>query len=626
MWGIGTLERYIATDQIGEGTYGQVFKAVDRVTGDTVALKKLTRHHETEGFPKTETREIKILAGMRHVNLVLLREIVSSISVAGLAAAAAAAARDASRAPDVGAGGGAPPASSVVAAKATGAPGGALGGAPAAEAAPVEVSFEKLGDIFMVFEYVDYDLAGLLESGYHFDSKQVRVLIAQLLRVLDALHSASTVHRDLKTSNVLLRDDFTLKLADFGLSRTLGDASGEPGARQQEATNKVITLWYRPPELLLGATAYGGAVDMWSLGCILIELLSGRTPFPAKAEAEAARAIFSVLGTPSEDSPLRSLPLWGAFEMADPTARVARLDTWLSTRHPAVAADPAAASLVSRLLELDPRKRATAREALAHRYFDGISHDAPTKALDGAYARVSTNPNKTFKAGVDHHEYAAKQRHRAAERRERGEPEIPPPTLLPQSVAPAAVQAPPPPPSVLPVGMTAAHVEALENLAAALIPLRAEAASLTSALRSNHFEPRNWAARARAWLLAASEVASDVRAVCIDGYAAATAQSSLDLAIRDSHEQISVELVSIERALIAPPAPLPLPPPPAPPQPYHHGSSSALLPRRDDDHYARRRSRSRERLDSSASYAPRARIDSAGKRDWDYDRDRDYRR
>jgi serine/threonine protein kinase len=83
-WGVGMLTRYVCSDKIGEGTYGQVFKAVDSVTGVPVALKKMTRHHEAEGFPRTETREIKILAGNSHTNMVLLREIVTSMSVKGV--------------------------------------------------------------------------------------------------------------------------------------------------------------------------------------------------------------------------------------------------------------------------------------------------------------------------------------------------------------------------------------------------------------------------------------------------------------------------------------------------------------------------------------------------------------
>ncbi len=129
-WGSGTLGRYQTLDQIGEGTYGKVFKARNVLTGEQVALKKMERHHESEGFPRTETREIKILAGLRHPNMVLLKEIVSSIDVAKHQAAARKA---------------------LVADGGAAAGGAAVGGDPAASPQPEpEVSFEKMGDVYMV--------------------------------------------------------------------------------------------------------------------------------------------------------------------------------------------------------------------------------------------------------------------------------------------------------------------------------------------------------------------------------------------------------------------------------------------------------------------------------------------
>ena len=147
-------------------------------------------------------------------------------------------------------------------------------------APPPDVSFDKLGDLYVVFEYVDYDLAGLLDAEYQFSAHEVRSIVLQLLRVLDHLHGLGIVHRDLKTSNLLLRDDHVLGLADFGLSRTLPEAA-EQSKGAPDLTNKVITLWYRPPELLLGSVQYAGAVDMWSVGCVMLELMLRKPPFPA---------------------------------------------------------------------------------------------------------------------------------------------------------------------------------------------------------------------------------------------------------------------------------------------------------------------------------------------------------
>ena len=100
----------------------------------------------------------------------------------------------------------------------------------------------------------------------------------QLLRGLDHCHSHGVLHRDIKGSNLLIDNNGILKIADFGL------ASFYDPARVQPLTSRVVTLWYRPPELLLGATYYGMAVDLWSTGCILAELYAGKPIMPGRTE------------------------------------------------------------------------------------------------------------------------------------------------------------------------------------------------------------------------------------------------------------------------------------------------------------------------------------------------------
>lgn len=152
-------------------------------------------------------------------------------------------------------------------------------------------------------EYVEYDLLGLLKSARMKYSKSlsvdaVRYIAFQLFSALAYLHNHNIIHRDLKSANILISSNCEVKLGDFGLSRCIGNIM------ISEFTNRVITLWYRPPELILGSTHYGPEVDIWSAGCILAELLSGDTLFPNynNSEISQLQLIFQKCGFP--DDPL----------------------------------------------------------------------------------------------------------------------------------------------------------------------------------------------------------------------------------------------------------------------------------------------------------------------------------
>lgn len=121
-----------------------------------------------------------------------------------------------------------------------------------------------------------------------FTRTQVKCLLQQLLSGLDHCHSNGVLHRDMKCSNLLIDRNGVLKIADFGLA-----TSFDPD-KQQPLTSRVATLWYRPPELLLGATKYGPSVDMWSTGCILAELLAGKPILPGRTEVQATAANFTL--------------------------------------------------------------------------------------------------------------------------------------------------------------------------------------------------------------------------------------------------------------------------------------------------------------------------------------------
>jgi tRNA A-37 threonylcarbamoyl transferase component Bud32 len=136
--------------------------------------------------------------------------------------------------------------------------------------------------LYLVFEYMEHDLAGLAAlPGQRFTEPQVKCFMAQILDGLRHCHARGVLHRDIKGSNLLIGDNGQLRIADFGLA-TFFDPN-----RRQPMTSRVVTLWYRPPELLLGATEYGVAVDMWSTGCILAELLAGKPIMPGQTEVRS---------------------------------------------------------------------------------------------------------------------------------------------------------------------------------------------------------------------------------------------------------------------------------------------------------------------------------------------------
>lgn len=133
--------------------------------------------------------------------------------------------------------------------------------------------------IYLVFEYMEHDLAGLLSCPeITFTESQIKCYMKQLLSGLDHCHSRGIMHRDIKSSNILVNNQGVLKIADFGLAYFTRPKNREP------LTSRVVTLWYRPPELLLGSTNYGGEVDLWSAGCVFAELFMGRPILKGRTE------------------------------------------------------------------------------------------------------------------------------------------------------------------------------------------------------------------------------------------------------------------------------------------------------------------------------------------------------
>ena len=231
----------------------------------------------------------------------------------------------------------------------------------------------------------------------------------QLFHYASSLPHAHTHHT--QTSNILITDNFELKLADFGLARCLessfmgrlfegeGYSSGEG-----EFTNKVITLWYRPPELLLGETRYGCAVDIWSAGCIFAEIILGRPIFTGKTEMDQLKLIFDLIGTPTDRSweGFRELKLIRTGEFSIEKARKPRL----REKYGEKIKPSSALGLLEKLLELDPKKRCTASRALNHRYFQAspVAPDDPKEL-----GKIDLGGD-----GSGYHEFKTKKRRREA--------------------------------------------------------------------------------------------------------------------------------------------------------------------------------------------------------------------
>ncbi|PIA33056.1 hypothetical protein AQUCO_04200066v1 [Aquilegia coerulea] len=300
-WGSRSFDNFDKLEKIGEGTYGEVFMARETKTGEVTALKKIMMDNEREGFPITAIREIKILKKLQHDNVVKLKEIVTS---------------------------------------------------------PGNCGNKYKGSIYMVFEYMDHDLAGLSgRPGICFTVPQIKCYMRQLLTGLHYCHVNQVLHRDIKGSNLLVDNKGILKLADFGLARSFSsDHNGN-------LTNRVITLWYRPPELLLGTTKYGPAVDMWSVGCIFAELLDGKAILQGKTEAEQVNKIFELCGAPDELNwpGVSKLPWYNNFKPPNSMKRRVRDKFKHFDRH--------ALELLERMLTLDPSQRISAKDALDAEYF-----------------------------------------------------------------------------------------------------------------------------------------------------------------------------------------------------------------------------------------------------------------
>nr|XP_039252156.1 cyclin-dependent kinase 10-like [Styela clava] len=216
---------------------------------------------------------------------------------------------------------------------------------------------QQLDSIFLVMGYCEQDLASLLDNmSKPFTEAQVKCITIQVLKGLQYLHDHFIVHRDLKVSNLLMTDSGIVKIADFGLARTYGIPA-------INMTPRVVTLWYRAPELLFGSKTHGTGVDMWAMGCILAELLAHKPLFPGKSELQMIDIIIELLGSPNES-------IWPGYESLPAVKTIyLRNQPYNNLKHRFPWLSDAGLRLLNLLLMFDPEKRATALDCLQISYF-----------------------------------------------------------------------------------------------------------------------------------------------------------------------------------------------------------------------------------------------------------------
>ncbi|KFR15097.1 Cyclin-dependent kinase 17, partial [Opisthocomus hoazin] len=212
----------------------------------------------------------------------------------------------------------------------------------------------------LVFEYLDKDLKQYMDDcGNIMSMHNVKLFLYQILRGLAYCHRRKVLHRDLKPQNLLINEKGELKLADFGLAR----AKSVP---TKTYSNEVVTLWYRPPDVLLGSSEYSTQIDMWGVGCIFFERASGRPLFPGSTVEDELHLIFRLLGTPCQET-------WPGISSSDEfrNYNFPKYKPQPLINH-APRLDTEGIELIAKFLQYESKKRISAEEAMKHAYFRSL--------------------------------------------------------------------------------------------------------------------------------------------------------------------------------------------------------------------------------------------------------------
>lgn len=275
---------YVSPTHVGSGAYGAVCSAIDKRSGEKVAIKKLSRPFQSEIFAKRAYRELLLLKHMQHENVIGLLDVFTPAS-----------------------------------------------------------SLRSFHEFYLVMPFMQTDLQKIM--GMEFSEDKIQYLVYQMLKGL----------KDLKPGNLAVNEDCELKILDFGLAR-LADA---------EMTGYVVTRWYRAPEVILSWMHYNQTVDIWSVGCIMAEMLTGKTLFKGKDYLDQLTQILKVTGVPGTEF-VQKLNDKAAKAYIQSLPQSPKKD--FSQLFPR--ASPQAADLLEKMLELDVDKRLTASQALTHPFFE----------------------------------------------------------------------------------------------------------------------------------------------------------------------------------------------------------------------------------------------------------------
>ncbi|KAL8119541.1 cyclin-dependent kinase F-4-like [Apium graveolens] len=302
------MERYKLIKEVGNGTFGNVWRALNKQTGEVVAIKKMKRKYYS-WEECISLREVKSLRKMSHPNIVKLKEVIRENDI-----------------------------------------------------------------LYFVFEYMECNLYQLMKDrGKLFSEAEVRNWCFQVFQGLAYMQQRGYFHRDLKPENLLVSKHI-IKIADFGLAREIN--SSPP------YTEYVSTRWYRAPEVLLQASTYGSAVDMWAMGAIMAELLTLHPLFPGSSEIDEIYKICSVIGSPTGLKWPEGLKLANSIHYQFPQLRGVPLSTLI----PSASKD--AINLITLLCSWDPSKRPTASEVLQHPFFQSCYYVPPSLRPIAAAART----------------------------------------------------------------------------------------------------------------------------------------------------------------------------------------------------------------------------------------------